>query len=70
MLKLCMRIFSQFELSASVLIFIYNSAFDGQPTKLGIVFLARFICCLACIYRSYVANYNKNLLNSKNALNV
>ena len=45
-----------------------------QHKQLGVnhsnCFLARFICCLECIYRSYVANNNKNLLNSKKTLNV
>ena len=39
MFKFCMRIFSLFALSASVLFFIINSAFAGNPTKVGFVYL-------------------------------
>ena len=39
MLKFFMRIFSLFALSASVLFFMFNSAFAGNPTKVGFVYL-------------------------------
>ena len=39
MIKFCMRIFSLFALFASVLFFIINSAFAGNPTKVGFVYL-------------------------------